>query len=274
MSYKINTFIKSDKVVASYEKRLSICIQTNGFSFSISSSDNELLTFGDVDCDMSVQMSSLIHDIKAAFAEMEIIPYGFHGSELVVASRQFVWIPQHLYDESKKRSYVEALCRIEPGMGVFSDYSDTVNATLVFTANSGIVSAFQIAAPGLNVRCQHSKMVNAGIVASSNMKSVLMINVRDGQSDFAVFCNKKLQISNTYECVNFDETIYHALNLTKQFHLDDVPLTAVICGDVDRESFGRIGSFFPEVILYTGGKMTLPVAEMQHLPLYRYALMF
>ena len=272
MSYKINSFIVSDKPVASYEKRLSICLTSNGFSFSLCSVDDELLAFGDVQCPTAVSMSELLSTVKSAFAEMKIQPYGMKETELVVFSRQFVWVPQHLYDEKRQRTYLEALCKVETGCGVFCDFNEAIKAYLIFSADNNQVSAFKIACPGLKVRCQHSKMANQTVIESSDLKSVLLMNVRPGVTDYAVFCNKKLQISNSFDCVNFDETMYHALNLTKQFHLEDALMTAAVCGDVTREDYARMRPFFPNVVLYTGRPLTLTVPEMQHVPLYRHAM--
>lgn len=272
MSYKINSFIASEKEVASYEKRLSICLTSNGFSFSVTTVQDELLAIGDVECNLKASMSETIADIKGALSDAHIQPFGLKEKELVVFSRQFVWVPQHLYDEKKQRGYLEALCTIDAGCCVAVDYNEYIKSYIVFSADNGIVSAFKIAVPGLAVRCQHSKMVNATVLNNSEMKSVLLMNVRNGETDFAVMCNKKLQISNTYDCANFDETIYHALNLTKHFHLEDAMLVVAVCGDIDRERFARLREYFPSVALYTGRSLTLTKPEMQHLPIYRSAL--
>ncbi len=272
MSYKINSLIASDKEVASYEKRLSICLASNGFSFSISTIHDELLAFGEVECNTAAPMSELIADIKGIMAEAHIQPFGLKEKELVIYSQQFVWVPQHLYDEKKQREYLEALCTIATGCSVNVDYNDAIKAYMVFSADNNIVSAFKIAVPGLKVRCQHSKMANPTLLESSDMKSVLFMNIRFGMTDFAVFCNKKLQISNTFSCANWDETLYHALNLTKQFHLEDATMLTAVCGDVDRERFASLRNYFPNVALYTGRQLALTVPEMQHIPTYRHAL--
>lgn len=272
--YTINSLTCSNSQVASYEKRLSICLTSNGFSFSLCSDNDTLLAVGEAQCNMNAPMSELMGNIKGVFAEAGIQPYGLRQTELVVPSRQFVWIPQHLYDANKERQYIESLCDVEKGYALFSNANDAVGAQIVFTADANIVSAFKIAIPGLLVTCQHCKMANATIMAQSDLKSVLMMNLRHDVTDFAVFCNKKLQLSNSFDCANIEETLYYAMNLTKQFHLEDAKLTCAVCGDVDREKFAFIRRFFPDTVLFTGKPMTLSVPEMQHTPLYRFALTF
>lgn len=272
MSYKINSLISSKNQVASYEKRLSICITSNGFSFSLCDADDSLLAIGDVECDLHAAMSDLIVAIRDVFAQAGIQPYGLHESLLVMPTRQFVWIPQHLYDSAKDREYIEALCKVEKGFGIYSYFSSAINAQIVFTADNNIVSAFKIAIPGLTVSCQHERMVNTTLLSYSDLKSVLLMNMRQGVTDFAVFCNKKLQISTSFDCANTDESLYHALNITKQFRLEDAKMICAVCGDVDRPKFAAIRRFFPDVVLYNGKQLSLTEPEMQHTPLYRFAL--
>lgn len=271
MSYRINTFITSDKVVASYEKRLSICLLSNGFSFSLTSVHDELLAIAEVECKVDAPMAELLTTIKGVFSELNIQPFGLKECELVVSSRQFVWVPQHLYDENRRRDYLEALCTLERGFDVVTSLNTDIKSWMIFSAESNKVSAFKIACPGLKIRCQHDKLVNAITLENSDFKSLLLVNVRDGEADYEVLCNKKLQLSNTFDCANFDEVVFHALNLTKQFHLEDAQLSIAVCGDIDRERYARIRPFFPSVTLYNGRPLMLTNPEMQHIHLYRYA---
>lgn len=272
MSYRINSFIKTDKEVASYEKRLSICVMPNGFSFSVVSSQGELIALCDVDCALSQSMSQMLGNIKGVFSEIGLATYGMKETELIVPARHFVWIPIHLYDETKNHDYLEAIHKLEVGESVFADYNTAANAQLVFVADSNLVSAFRIALPGLKVRAQHSKLVNPDTIDASHMKSLMVINLREKETDFAVFVNRKLQLSNTFDCANLDETLYHAVNINKQLHLDDVPLSVALCGNVDKDQYHRVHEFFNNVALYTGRNLQLSSEQMRRTPIYRYAL--
>ena len=274
MSYKINSLLTSDNVIASYEKRLSICLLSNGFSFSVTTNNDVLVTFGEIECSTKVPMSELLGTIKNVFAKADIQPYGMKESELIVMSDRFVWVPQHLYDAANDRIYIETLYKIPSGMNQFSDYNESVKANIVFAADTTAVSAFKIAIPGLKIRCQHSKLANNTIMGYSDNSSVLAINIREGESDYAVFCNKKLQISNTFCCANNDETLYHALSIIKQFHLEDAAMTVIVCGAVDRNTYAKMRHFLPNLKLYDGRQLSFMNPEMQHLPLYRHALLF
>ena len=272
MSYKINSFIASDKDVASYEKRLSICLTPNGFSFSQTDVFDNLLSLGEVECNTKASIAELLTDIKAVFADCSLQTFGMKEVELIAVSEQFVWIPQHLYDADMQKKYLDTVSKVTMGYGVYADYNDLIKSYIVFSADSNCISAFKVAIPGIKIRCQHSKMVSTTVMENSDMQSLLLVNVRKGYSDYALFSNKKLQISNTFRCANFDETMFYALNITKQFHLEDARMTVALCGDVDREKYALLRSCFAATALYTGKPLTLTVAEMQHIHTYRHAL--
>lgn len=272
MSYKINTIVRSDKDVAQYEKRLSICLTPNGFSFSLTDILDELLAIGQVVCNLKAPIADLLADIKGFLNEVHIHPYGLKESELVTISRQFVWIPQHLYDETKERTYLDTLCKLQPTASVHTDHNDEIKANVVFSADSSIVSAFKIILPGIKIRCQHSKLVNSTALENSSQKSLMFVNMRGNETDFAVFCNKKLLLSNTFTCRNLDESVYYTLSLAKQLHLEEARLTVALCGDIDRDIYATMRRYFDSVALYNGRPLTLTVPEMQHIHTYQYAL--
>lgn len=272
MSYKINYFIASDKDVASYEKRLSICLASNGFSFSVTDVYDELLAYGEMQCSLLSPIGELLSDIRAALAETRLQTFGLKETELITLSNQFVWIPQHLYDADNRKQYLDIMCKVPMGYGVFDDYNDLIKAHLVFSADNNIVSAFKVAIPGIKIRCQHSKMVNPIVLENSDQRSMMLVHFRAGETDFAVLDNKKLLLSNSYSCSNIDETMFYALNLARQFHLEDNRLLVGVCGSVDRDKFALLRDYFPNTALYTGRPLTLTVPEMQHIHTYRAAL--
>lgn len=272
MSYKINYFIASDKDVASYEKRLSICLMSNGFSFSLTDVYDELLALGEVECNLNAPIGALLTDIRGFLAETRMQTFGLKEAELIVFSDQFVWIPQHLFDADNLRQYLDVMCKVPMGYSVFEDYNDRIKAHLVFSADNNILSAFKVAIPGIKIRCQHSKMVNPVVLDSSDQRTMMLINIRDGVTDFALFENKKLLLSNSYSCANIDETMFYALNISRQFHLEDGRLLVGVCGDIDREKFAFLKGYFADIALYTGRPLTLTVPQMQHIHTYRCAL--
>lgn len=272
MSYQTNTFISSEKVVPSYDKRISICLETNGYSFSIISAHNELLTFGVVTFDGCICMTEAVNMVRSVWSEHNITPLDFGRKELVVVSPQVVLVPDELYEPGNDRKYLDPLVEMPIGMAVFSDYMESQKAWAIFSATTNLVSAFKIVMPGLKVRCQYSKLVSKELTARSRMRNLMVLYLRQGMLDTVVFCNSKLQLANSFLCANTNEVIYQSVELMKQLKIDESLLDVLVCGTVDSESYGEIRQFFPKVELYCGNPLDKDIEALQHLHTYRHVL--
>ena len=49
-------------------------------------------------------------------------------------------------------------------------------------------------------------------------------------------------------------------------------MTVAVCGNVDRESFALMRNYFADMVLYNGASLSLTEPEMQHIHLYKYAM--
>ena len=63
--YRCKTLIVTEKEFPSSEKRLSICLRPNGFSFSEVTLSGVLLTFGEAEGQHATSMTSIMADVKA-----------------------------------------------------------------------------------------------------------------------------------------------------------------------------------------------------------------
>lgn len=271
MSYSTLSFISSLKEVPAYDKNLSICLSANGFSFSITSTKNELLTLAEIGFEGQPSMADAIMMVKQVFADKNIVLLGFHKAQLVINADYYTWIPESLYQTGNDRQYLTAVCDIPKVHAVFSEFNEHIQAYVVFAADNTLVSAFKIAIPGLKIRCQQSVFVNEENVQRNDMRNMLLVQVRNGKSDFSVLCNRKLLLSNTYSCENFDETIYHTVNLSRQLHLGDTMLDVKVCGQIDRDGFFKMSQFFKDIELYKGNKLSFGNPEMYKIHTYRFA---
>ena len=69
VSFYINNKIISDNIkTTDCQKKLSICLETNGFSFTVINEKNKMLAFGDVACVFPETLSQVITLIKQIFS--------------------------------------------------------------------------------------------------------------------------------------------------------------------------------------------------------------
>ena len=273
MSYKVTTLITTDKAVANNDSRLSICLRSNGFSFSITSTDNVLYTLGETECDLSLPMGETVSLIKSFFAEQGINTLNIAQMRLIVPSLQSVWIPDGLYDPARDKQYLQMMARPERESCICHIHSQPMEAYMVFSTPLAVTTAFKVALPGIDIHSQHSVLVNELTLKKSLGHPCLLMHVRDGMADYEAFYDGHLLLSNTLTATDNNECLYHALGFMKQLHMETPDMELAICGQVNRDIYGLLQHYFPSVTLYTGRPYTFLNPEFQTLHTYRHALL-
>ena len=123
MPDQVTTIITTDKAVANNEMRLSICLRTNGFSFSVVAGERELLTFGEAVFNLHRPVGELTNAVRSFFDAHGIATFECRQVRLVVPSEQCVWVPEHLYDARRDRQYLQTVTTLAGDAGVCNTFS-------------------------------------------------------------------------------------------------------------------------------------------------------
>ncbi|MBR1835202.1 MAG: DUF3822 family protein [Bacteroidales bacterium] len=257
--------------MANSEKRLSICLRSNGFSFSVATVDDLLLTVGDCPFEEGLSAIEAARHVAKTIGEDEVA-LGFKQMSLILPTMQSVCVPAHLYDPSADRQYLATVARVAEGCGIYHSFSAGLNAYFVFAAPSDVATSFKVTLPGIDVLCQHAVLAEAALRSASSFHPYILLHVREGAADIEAFFNGNLLLSNSYPAGNSEEVLYHALSVMKHLHLETPDMELAICGLVDRTFFSRMQHFFPNVTLYTGKTYTFLNPEFQTLHTYRHTL--
>lgn len=273
MSKKVTSFITTDIPVTNNESRLSICLRSNGFSFSITDAQNILHSFAEVELDYDQQLGLLAQDIKDIFSSLNISTFGMKEARLILPSENFAWIPQHLYDSTRDRQYLRMISELDVGLGVYHMLVPLMESYIVFSAPTTMVTAFKLAIPGIDVHCQHSVLANNDLLQRSKKNTIMLMHVRDRVGDFDVFLDGGLMLSNSFKAESHNDLLYHAIDIMKQLHLETPDLELTICGNVGRDIYALMQHYFPSVTLYTGCKVNFANPQFQTLPIYQHAML-
>ena len=268
MPYTCKRLIATEGDSTTQEKRLSICLGANGFSFSITTAQGMLHTFGEVEGEHAASITDATRDIKAVFAEVGIRPLGFKNIELIVLSNDNVWVPNELYSSTANRQYLRLAGA--KATAVLSCTSQQLGATMVFSANDQLVMAFKVALPGVTVINQHVRI--ATLTQRSVDHPIMAANWRKGRVDIASMCDGKYLYGNTLPFENLDEAVFQVVEVMKASGLDKPNAELLLCGDVDRELFARLRPYFPVTTLYSGNIKSFGNPELGKLHTYRHAL--
>lgn len=268
MPYTLNKLITSEGSSASTEKRLSICLDADGFSFSESTADGCLLSFGHAVGTHAATMTEAAGEIRATLAEAAIKPLGYKHMDLVVVSNESLWVPDELYSSTAHRQYM----RLVGGRSVslLTCHSAQIASTAVFAADEHIVMAFKVALPGIVVMHQHARVLD--LAPQSKSHPLLFTHWRKGRVDIAAFRAGKYLYGNTLSFANEAEAQFRVLEVMKAYDLESGDTELLLCGDVDRERFAQLRPYFPKVTLYNGRMTKYTNPEFRTLHTYRYAL--
>ena len=267
--YTSKTLITTAAELAPREKRLSICLGADGFSFAEVSASGVLTSFGEAEGRHASTMTAVMADVKAFFANAGIRPLGYASMELIVLSDESVWVPDELYSSLSNRQYLR-LVGSTPDM-LLTYHSRALASTAVFAANEQVVTAFKVAMPGVAVMHQHAKM--ALVAPLSKDHPVLLTHWRQGRVDVAAFREGRYLYGNTLGFTSADEAVYHVVDVMKSYGLEDSTTELLLCGDVDRDRFGSLRPYFPKANLYNGNVARSQNDALRTLPTYRHALL-
>ncbi len=268
MAYRCKTLIATEGDSSIQEKRLSISLVADGFSFSVTTSQGMLLTFGDVEGEHAATITDATRDIKAVFAEVGIRPLGFKNIELIVVSDENAWVPDELYSTMANRQYLRLLGG--SATTAASCQCKALGSTMVFSASDQLVMAFKVALPGVAVMNQHVKM--ASLVQRSASHPVMVAHWRKGRVDLAAMNDGKYLFGNTLKFDNQAAAVYHIVEAMKTFDMDKPNAELLLCGDVDRDLFARLRPYFPTTTLFSGTATRFSNPDFKKLHTYRHAL--
>ncbi len=268
MAYRCKTLIATEGDSSKEEKRLSICLGANGFSFSVTTSSGLLLTFVEAEGEHASTMTDATREIKAFFAEAGIKPLGYAKMELIVVSDDNAWVPDELYTSVANRNYLRLLG--SNPVSVVSCPCRSLGSTMVFAANDQLVTAFKVALPGVSVANQH--VVLSRLMTRSASHPVIVAHWRKGRVDLAAMSEGKYLYGNTLHYSNIDEGIFQVVEVMKTSGIDRADTELLLCGDVDRDSYARMRPDFPTTTLFNGRALQFMNPEFKKLHTYRYAL--
>lgn len=267
--YRCKTLIASNGDTAAQEKRLSICLGANGFSFSETAvASGMLLTFGEAEGEHAATITDATRDVKALFAEIGMRPLGYKAMELIVMSDESTWVPDELYSVGSNRQYLKLVGGKE--LSLMTCHSSAIGSTAVFACNDQLVMGFKVALPGLTVMNQHAKMVQ--LKERSKSHPLLFAHWREGSVDVAACKEGRYLFGNTLHYGTTEEALFRLMEVVKTCDIAGNSTELMLCGDVDRELFASMQPYFPKTTLYGGEVVKFASDDFKKLRTYKYAL--
>lgn len=271
MSYACKALITTATNIASRDKRLSIGLMADGFSFAETMADGTLLSFGQAEGIHSRTMTAIMADIKGFFASVGVRPLGYGSMQLVVFSEHSTWVPDEVYSSLANRKYLGLVgCSTE--QSILTYHSDSLGSTALFTAAEQLVTSFKVCMPGVSVMHQHAKM--AGMAKYFGSTPTLLLHVWQGKADVAVFREGQYYFGNTWPIHSREQLVYQLVELMKSASIESPDTVLQLCGDVDRDLYAACRPYFPNTSLFCGIDADAQASPFDNFHFYRHALLF
>ena len=256
------------------ETRLSICLQPDGFSFSLLSGKRQLLALEESLPLPSGGAKALASDLLARLErQYSVSPLGLDGMRLVVPAGRFAWMPAHLFEPQRCRQYLDFVGASDASQGVAHILNKAMNAYMVFSVDNAVVTAFKVAFPGIDVHCPHSLLVTQALLDDSAARPLMLLHLSHGRADIEAFYSRRLLLSNSFSVANPDEALYFAIDIMKRLHMETPDMEMRLCGEVDRAVYARYQRYFPNVTLHVGAPVAAHSPTDTVVPTYKYPLL-
>lgn len=231
-TYKLLNLVKVEESVVSNETRLSICLEANGFSFSlISDRTLKLLSLGRFECGLSGSIPQVMNRIRECFASIGIFMFKFANVRVVCQSSRNVWVPYKLYDSRNNRDYLNGVTHLYESETVIANVVEKLDAVSVFAYPMHTYSGIKILMPNAFYCCQHQVMAEYAYDISSFSKNTFLMYKRRQACDFVVFKGNTFQISNSYEYKQASDLVYYILFAMDKLGIDTGEVQLLLTGD-------------------------------------------
>jgi len=258
------------------ETRLSICLQSDGFSFSLLGGKRQMLALEENLPLPQGGSAAIAADLLARLdKQYGVSPLGLGGMRLVVPAGRFAWVPSHLFDPQRSRQYLDLVGQpdITNGGSPVHILNNALGAYMVFEPVTDAVTFFKVSFPGIDVHCSHSLLVTADLLRDSAARPLMLLHIARGRADVEAFYSGRLLLSNSFPVANADEALYFAIDIMKRLHLETPDMELRLCGEVDRAVYARYQRYFPNVGLHVGVPVVNSDPTAPAVPTYKYPLL-
>ncbi|MFA6806104.1 MAG: DUF3822 family protein, partial [Bacteroidales bacterium] len=95
-NFKLENFIKSDERIISQDTDLCICINSDGFYFSLIDNNYNLKALGEFKVDLSNGITSVMSNLRNCFNSIDIRLFNFNNISVIIQATKNVFVPYKL----------------------------------------------------------------------------------------------------------------------------------------------------------------------------------
>ncbi|MDR1726149.1 MAG: DUF3822 family protein [Bacteroidales bacterium] len=230
------------------EMKLSVCLKTNGFSFTFIDSSFHLRAVGEFAVDLSQGISTVMTSIKECFASIDIKNLKFTKTNIINLTNKQVWIPYKLYDSQHDKTYIKTMCDVQSSETILAKIVEAIDAVSIFALPLNHYSGAKIAIPTAKFLSQHEVLARYLFDVASFSSNTFLLYKRDNIFDMLFFKGNTFTFCNSFICENATDMIYYILYALSRLHIDVEDVNFLITGDsYSKEEFNTLRNYLFDV---------------------------
>jgi len=196
-----------------------------------------------------------------------ILQNQFERVSLSLVSQNYTLIPDNLFSDSQKQSYLRFNKDFEKSdYAVNADKLNNLKAYNIYPVHNAISEMMSKFYDDYRIRHYTSPLMESlmYLLATGSTKSDVLINVYNGYFDIVIIQSGIIRLINTFKYVTYDDLMYYAFWVIEKLELQADALNLLISGNISIES-----SLYRSIRLYFKS-----VEFASRNDLYRYAYEF
>jgi hypothetical protein len=202
-------------------QEISIQVSLNGFSFSISSSENnDCLAFRHYSFKNLVLIDELIRNTEHIVSEDNYLNTKYNKANIFYVSQNVTIIPGDYFDKNNLKTYFEFNHNLAELDEIHYSYIQEINAYNVYSIPNYLTNSFYNLSPSIKFEHQTNQMIRFGYKNLENSRTIILLGINKGFFDLVIYEGQKLILSNSFQYANTMDFIYFFLYAIEQLKID------------------------------------------------------
>ncbi len=202
---------------------LSIRMSPDGFSLSVYSEDNVLLSSER----HSIQNADLTQCLGTVCASFPAFKY----VSLVVVTDVYTLIPAIHFDADKAKDFLQLQHPVLTETSqVLHTYYQHAGSMLIYAFDKQAIKAVQTVFPQISIQHHLHELIEANQKATGEQISIWL---RSGKADCLASRDNSIQLLNSYSCQTEEDIVYHVLNILHHLHFNHKTIQITIYRESD-----------------------------------------
>ncbi|MDD2530158.1 MAG: DUF3822 family protein [Bacteroidales bacterium] len=227
--FKLVNFAKSDDKIITQETDLCICIEKDGFTFSLIS-NYEVKALGEFTTNLNSDITSVMSNLRSCFNSIDIRLFNFANIRIIIQTSKNIFVPYKLYDNTKTKEYLRSVALISGSEVILESISDRLDIVSVFTIPMYLHSGIKILMPKAKFVSGQQVMAEYGFEISKLTGNSAVLLKRDKSCDLVIYKANQFTYSNTFNFSNENDLIYNIIFAFEQLGIDTEEITFLITG--------------------------------------------